>query len=162
MPAGSTVQQTYSKGNDISSNALNPNILKNNSPKANYYFHSGPNTNMTPTPVWFITAATSGFGKGIALAALAHGHKVLATGRSVSRLTDLKEAGADVYELDVTSDLETLKKTVAEAHNKYGRIDYLINSAGYILVGAVEELRFAALPPLPKPLPQINFKSSIS
>jgi NADP-dependent 3-hydroxy acid dehydrogenase YdfG len=96
---------------------------------------------MTSTPVWFITAATSGFGKGIALSALSRGHKVLATGRSFSRLTDLKEAGADVYELDVTSKQEVLDKTVAEAHSKYGRIDYLVNGAGYILVGAVEEVR---------------------
>jgi NAD(P)-dependent dehydrogenase (short-subunit alcohol dehydrogenase family) len=96
---------------------------------------------MAQSPVWFITASTSGFGKGIALAALARGHKVLATGRSLSRLGSLQDAGADVYELDVTSDFKTIEKTVAEAHKKYGRIDYLVNSAGYVLVGAVEELR---------------------
>jgi NADP-dependent 3-hydroxy acid dehydrogenase YdfG len=113
-------------------------------PSPRIYLYHHYNT-MAQTPVWFITAATSGFGKGIALTALARGHKVLATGRSLSRLADLKEAGADVYELDVTSKLDTLKQTVKEAHSKYGRIDYLVNAAGYILVGAVEECRYFPL-----------------
>jgi NADP-dependent 3-hydroxy acid dehydrogenase YdfG len=94
-------------------------------------------------PVWFITAASSGFGKEIALNALKKGHRVLATGRSLSRLGSLKDAGADIYVLDVTSDLEDIKRTVADAHAKYGRIDILVNSAGYILEAAIEEARCA-------------------
>ena len=93
------------------------------------------------SPVWFITAASSGFGKEIALNALKKGHRVLATGRSLNKLTALKEAGAETFVLDVTSSLEEITKTVAEAHAKYGRIDILVNSAGYILEAAIEEAR---------------------
>ncbi|EPE33312.1 NAD(P)-binding Rossmann-fold containing protein [Glarea lozoyensis ATCC 20868] len=93
---------------------------------------------MSP-PVWFITAASSGFGKEIALNALKKGDRVIATGRSLSKLAEVKEAGAKTYALDVTSDLNTIKKIVAEAHAKYGRLDILVNSAGYILEAAIEE-----------------------
>lgn len=95
------------------------------------------------SPVWFITAASSGFGKEIALNALKKGHRVFATGRSLSKLSSLQDAGADIYVLDVTSNLDSIKKTVAEAHSKYGRIDILVNSAGYILEAAIEEARCA-------------------
>jgi NADP-dependent 3-hydroxy acid dehydrogenase YdfG len=91
------------------------------------------------TPVWFITAASSGFGKYIALEALKRGHKVIASARSTSRIQDLKEAGADVVTLDVTSPLPDLQRIASEANNKYGYITHLVNAAGYILVGAVEE-----------------------
>jgi NADP-dependent 3-hydroxy acid dehydrogenase YdfG len=99
-----------------------------------------PTTMTSPTPpVWFITAASSGFGKYIAFEALNRGHKVIASARSVSRIADLKEAGADVIALDVTSPLPEIEKVAKEANAKYGYITHLVNAAGYILEGAVEE-----------------------
>ncbi|KAH6877679.1 hypothetical protein BKA58DRAFT_80291 [Alternaria rosae] len=92
-----------------------------------------------PTPVWFITAASSGFGKCIALEALARGHRVIASARSLSRIAELKEAGADTVVLDVTSPLEELERVAKEANDTYGYITHLANVAGYVLVGAVEE-----------------------
>lgn len=97
------------------------------------------------SPVWFITAASSGFGKEIALNALKKGHRVIATGRSLDRLTAVEEAGAEVYILDVTSPLDSIIDTVNKAHSTYGRIDILVNSAGYILEAAVEEASYVAL-----------------
>lgn len=91
------------------------------------------------SPVWFITASSSGFGKGIALAALKKGHRVVATARSTSRIADLKEAGAVTMPLDVTDSFDNIKKTVDDAAKATGQIDYLINAAGYILEGAIEE-----------------------
>lgn len=91
------------------------------------------------TPVWFITAASSGFGKYMALEALSRGHKVIATARSESRIADLKSAGADTIALDVTWPLPEIEKVAAKANAKYGYITHLVNAAGYILVGAVEE-----------------------
>lgn len=91
------------------------------------------------SPVWLITATSSGFGKAIALSALRRGHHVIATARSANKILDLKQAGAEILSLDVVSPLEDLKKAVAEAYALYGRIDILINAAGYILDGAVEE-----------------------
>jgi NADP-dependent 3-hydroxy acid dehydrogenase YdfG len=91
------------------------------------------------TPVWFITAASSGFGKHITLEALKRGHKVIATARNPAKIADLKEAGADTVALDVTAPLPELEKVAKEANDKYGYITHLVNAAGYILVGAVEE-----------------------
>ncbi|KAF2270071.1 NAD(P)-binding protein [Lojkania enalia] len=91
------------------------------------------------TPVWFITAASSGFGKYMAFEALHRGHKVIASARSTTRIQDLKDAGADIVALDVTSPLPELQKIAKEANDKYGYITHLVNAAGYILVGAVEE-----------------------
>lgn len=92
------------------------------------------------TPVWFITAASSGFGREIAFQALKHGHTVVATARNPSRIRDLADAGAHTIAFDVTAplaDIESLAKTI---FSKYGRVDYLINAAGFILEGAIEEL----------------------
>ncbi|KAJ2927828.1 hypothetical protein H1R20_g9272, partial [Candolleomyces eurysporus] len=91
--------------------------------------------------VWLITGTSTGLGKSLALAALARGDKVIATarGRSFAKLEDLKQNGAAVLELDVTSPLETLQEAAKVAVAIYGRIDVLVNNAGYILVGTVEE-----------------------
>lgn len=71
--------------------------------------------------------------------ALSRGHKVIASGRSVSRLGSLKEKGADVVTLDVTSAQAEIEKVAKDAVDKYGYISHLVNAAGYALVGAVEE-----------------------
>ncbi|KAH7903354.1 hypothetical protein BJ138DRAFT_160743 [Hygrophoropsis aurantiaca] len=91
--------------------------------------------------VWLITGTSSGIGRELALAALKRGDKVIATarGRSVSKLGDLEGRGASVLELDVTAPLEDLQQIAEAASKIYNRIDVLVNNAGYIHVGAVEE-----------------------
>jgi len=89
--------------------------------------------------VWFITAASSGFGQAIAREALKRGQKVIATARQSSKLTELKAAGAVVMDLDVTSNEKTLDSKFAEANAIYGKITHVVNCAGYILEGAIEE-----------------------
>lgn len=96
--------------------------------------------------VWFITGASSGFGKSIALEALRRGHKVIASARSATKLGELKEAGAIVMDVDVTSNDETLASKLAEANSAYGKITHVVNAAGYILEGAVEETRYVCRP----------------
>ncbi|KAI5814559.1 3-oxoacyl-reductase [Pyronema omphalodes] len=96
-------------------------------------------TNTTAFKVWLITACSSGFGREMTLAALARGDKVIATARDPKKLSELAERGATTMALDVTSSDEVLKGVIAEAVNVYGRIDVLVNNAGYILQGAVEE-----------------------
>ena len=91
------------------------------------------------TPVWFITASSSGFGKFIALDALRRGHTVIATARSTAKILDLKDQGATTIALDVTDSLDNLKKIIASVIEQFGRIDHLVNAAGYILEGALEE-----------------------
>ncbi|KAG6815785.1 hypothetical protein H0H87_011378 [Tephrocybe sp. NHM501043] len=91
--------------------------------------------------VWLITGTSTGLGRDLTLAALKRGDKVIATARarSLSKLDDLKVRGADTIELDVTAPLEVLQKIAKEAVAIYGQVDVIVNNAGYILVGAIEE-----------------------
>lgn len=91
--------------------------------------------------VWFITGCSTGFGRELVLQALKRGDKVIATARNVSKLADLEASGAKTLALDVTVDLESLKKTAATAYAFYDRIDILVNNAGYVSSGSVEETR---------------------
>lgn len=91
--------------------------------------------------VWFITGASRGFGRVWAEAALKRGDKVAATARAVASIADFKEKyGENVLalELDVTKPSQ-VKQAVAEAHAHFGRIDIVLNNAGYSLVGTIEE-----------------------
>jgi NAD(P)-dependent dehydrogenase (short-subunit alcohol dehydrogenase family) len=92
--------------------------------------------------VWFITGVSRGFGRLWALAALERGDRVAATARDTSTLTDLQQRFGDALlplELDVT-DREAGFARVAEAHSHFGRIDVVLNNAGYGQFGFVEEL----------------------
>ncbi|KAF5340171.1 hypothetical protein D9758_014998 [Tetrapyrgos nigripes] len=91
--------------------------------------------------VWVITGTSSGLGHDLTLAALARGDKVIATARarSIGTLDDLNAKGADTLELDVTAPLDTLKEVAKKAVEIHGRVDVVVNSAGYILAGALEE-----------------------
>ncbi|KAG5735327.1 hypothetical protein E4T56_gene11047 [Termitomyces sp. T112] len=91
--------------------------------------------------VWLITGTSSGLGRELVVAALKRGDKVIATARerSLDRLDDLKIKGADILELDVTDTLEDLREVARQAVELHGRVDVLINNAGYLLVGAIEE-----------------------
>ena len=91
--------------------------------------------------VWFITGCSTGFGRELVLAALSRGDKVIATARNTAKLESLKEAGADTMPLDVTASLDDLKKSSEKAHSLHGRIDVLVNNAGYAMEGTLEELR---------------------
>lgn len=99
-----------------------------------------PNTSKSDK-VWFITGASRGFGRVWADAALKRGDKVAATARSLDSIADLKEKyGSNVLtlELDVTK-TEQVNSAVAQAHAHFGRLDIVLNNAGYSLVGTIEE-----------------------
>ncbi len=91
--------------------------------------------------VWFITGASRGFGKIWAIAALKRGDKVAATARKLASIGELNETfGANVLtlELDVTNK-EQVQTAITQAHEHFGRIDIVVNNAGYSLVGTIEE-----------------------
>lgn len=92
-----------------------------------------------PQKVWLITGCSSGFGAALVREALSRGDAVIATARNPAKLSDLKDSGAATIALDVTKPLPELKKIAEDALNIYGRIDYLINNAGYNQVGGLEE-----------------------
>jgi NAD(P)-dependent dehydrogenase (short-subunit alcohol dehydrogenase family) len=89
--------------------------------------------------VWLITGASSGFGRAIADAALERGDAVVATARRTEALSDLEGVErARVASLDVT-DAGQREAVIADALERFGRIDVLVNNAGRTQVGAVEE-----------------------
>ena len=91
--------------------------------------------------VWFITGASRGFGRVWADAALKRGDKVAATARTLASIAGLKEKyGANVLtlEMDVTRP-DQVKTAIEQAHAHFGRLDVVLNNAGYSLVGTIEE-----------------------
>jgi NAD(P)-dependent dehydrogenase (short-subunit alcohol dehydrogenase family) len=92
--------------------------------------------------VWFITGTSRGFGREWTIAALQRGDKVAATARDTATLSDLAAQYGDSLlpiALDVT-DREADFAAVAQAHKHFGRLDIVINNAGYGQFGFIEEL----------------------
>ena len=91
---------------------------------------------------WFITGASRGFGREWTIAALERGDSVAATARDTATLKDLAERFGDrilPIRLDVT-DRDADFAAVAAAHEHFGRLDVVVNNAGYGQFGLVEEL----------------------
>ena len=91
---------------------------------------------------WFITGTSSGFGRGLTEKLLARGDRVAATVRKAAALADLKARYGDrlcVVTLDVT-DTQGVRREVDQVFAKMGRIDVIVNNAGYGLFGAAEEV----------------------
>ncbi|KAJ7644915.1 putative short-chain oxidoreductase [Roridomyces roridus] len=93
----------------------------------------------THQPVVLITGCSTGLGRELSLAALSSGLRVIATARRPQTLKTLEEGGAKTLKLDVTSTSQDLAVFAAEAIALYGQVDVLINNAGYLQGGAVEE-----------------------
>ena len=92
--------------------------------------------------VWFITGTSRGFGRIWAEAALGRGDKVAATARNIGTLTDLVEHYGDnvlPITLDVT-DKSAVEQAVKAAHAHFGRLDVVVNNAGYGLFAMTEEV----------------------
>src|SRR5450755_2057994 len=91
--------------------------------------------------VWMITGSSRGLGLAITEAALAAGHRVVATARNADSLKDLKKTYGDrvaTIELDVTSETGAAK-AVQSAIDQFGRLDVLVNNAGYGNINSIEE-----------------------
>ncbi|EDM37933.1 putative short-chain dehydrogenase/oxidoreductase [Pedobacter sp. BAL39] len=96
---------------------------------------------MSEQKVWFITGAGRGMGTDITKAALAAGHKVVATGRNTDNVAQaLGESDSLlIVKLDVTSTTDA-RAAVTAALDKFGRIDVLVNNAANFIAGFFEEL----------------------
>lgn len=94
------------------------------------------------TPVWLITGCSRGLGRALAARVLAQGHRVVATARQPATLAEFaaaNPASCRRLALDVTSPGQ-VAAVVAQAAQAFGRLDVVVNNAGYGLVGALEEL----------------------
>ena len=92
--------------------------------------------------VWFITGSSRGLGRALTEVVLAAGHLVVATARKPERLADLSKVYGDrirTAKLDVTSPVDA-KEAVTLAKQAFGRIDVVVNNAGYGFTGAFEEM----------------------
>jgi NAD(P)-dependent dehydrogenase (short-subunit alcohol dehydrogenase family) len=91
--------------------------------------------------VWFITGAGRGMGLDIAKAALAAGHKVVATGRKPEKVARAVGQSADllVVKLDVTNPADAAAAVEATIH-RFGRVDVIVNNAASFYAGYFEEL----------------------
>lgn len=97
----------------------------------------------TNSKVWLITGCSSGLGRQLVSAVLARGDKVVATARRLSSIDDLPHSSnLKRLELDVTSAEEVLRQIVQDASNSFGTIDVLVNNAGYVASGVIEELGY--------------------
>jgi NAD(P)-dependent dehydrogenase (short-subunit alcohol dehydrogenase family) len=90
--------------------------------------------------IWFITGSSRGLGRTLTEAVLAHGGRVVATARQPEQLASLADQyGANILPLalDVTN-AEQIKQVVAEAVAHFGRLDVVVNNAGFGITGAAE------------------------
>ncbi|GAA3235180.1 SDR family NAD(P)-dependent oxidoreductase [Nonomuraea helvata] len=92
--------------------------------------------------VWFVTGSSRGLGRNFVEAALSRGDKVAATARNAGSLDELVAAYGDAVlplELDV-ADKAAVFESVKRAKEHFGRLDVIVNNAGYAQIGAIEEL----------------------
>jgi NAD(P)-dependent dehydrogenase (short-subunit alcohol dehydrogenase family) len=104
---------------------------------------SDPISTSPPQKVWFLTGASTGFGRQLTEQLLADGAHVVATARHPDKLRDLTPrypATLQVLTLDVTRQ-KTVDGAIADVLAHFGRIDVLVNNAGYGMAGAIEETR---------------------
>lgn len=96
------------------------------------------------SPVWLITGASNGFGFGMCLHVLSAGHQVIGSVRSktkaASAVEQIEKAGGSVIELDMTES----QASIASKVHALGRIDYLINVAGYSILAACEDITYVS------------------
>jgi NAD(P)-dependent dehydrogenase (short-subunit alcohol dehydrogenase family) len=99
--------------------------------------------NTASSPVAFVTGASSGIGRDIALRLLSEGYIVYAAARRAERLVEIVSKGGVALRLDVTDD-DSCVAAVERIVTESGRIDVLVNAAGYGQYGALEDVPLAA------------------
>jgi NAD(P)-dependent dehydrogenase (short-subunit alcohol dehydrogenase family) len=110
-------------------------------------------TNSTKTQeqkVWFITGASTGFGRLLAKEVLKAGGRVIATARKMEQIAELARLYPDTartFALDVTKPAQ-IEAVAADAISAFGRIDVLVNNAGYGIAGGIEEATEAEFMPI--------------
>lgn len=97
--------------------------------------------NTESSPVWFITGCSTGLGRALAEAVLKHGHRAVVTARNPAQIQDIVARYPQTSlaaQLDVAN-FSQVKLAITAAEKAFGRIDVLVNNAGYGYLAAVEE-----------------------
>lgn len=136
--------------------------------------HNLKRKKMKTQKVWFVTGASKGLGLSLVKLLLKTGHKVAATSRSVDSLVKAVGNNTDAFlplAVNLVSE-DSVSEAIAKTISTFGRIDVLVNNAGYGLVGGIEELSdaearsnfdvnvFGALNVIRKALPQMRSQQS--
>lgn len=142
-----TIQTIYNPDDPQKANLVTFNRQKTHFP----VLLSDPNM---PQLTWLVTGCSSGFGEAFVHGILARGDRVIATGRQAdTKLSHLKTTGASMLELDVTAPQAEIDAKIDEALRIYGSgIDVVVNNAGYMQSGFVEEMTFVV-----ESLPRLHF-----
>ena len=93
----------------------------------------------TQNKVILVTGASSGIGHATALTLIAAGHTVYGAARRVERMADLEAAGGHAVAMDITETAQ-VSDCIARILSEQGRIDVLVNNAGYAVYGSVEDV----------------------
>jgi len=96
---------------------------------------------MSKSKTILVTGASSGIGKATALKLIKEGHKVYGTARRLNKMEDLIQNGGCAYQMDVTNH-DQVKEVTQKIIQENGKIDVLINNAGYAVYGPVEEISY--------------------
>ncbi|BAY73769.1 short-chain dehydrogenase/reductase SDR [Nostoc linckia NIES-25] len=99
-------------------------------------------SSMIKRRIWFITGSSKGLGRALAETVLEQGDTVVLTARNPELIKDLAARFPEhtlALQLDVTK-REEVQEAVKQAISKFGRIDVLVNNAGYGILGAIEEV----------------------
>ncbi len=97
---------------------------------------------MDNTKIWFITGASKGMGLALTKLLLSKGEKVVAASRSLADLQKSIDGNNDNFlplQLDITSDAD-VKSAMKQSIDKFGKLNVVVNNAGYSLVGSLEEV----------------------
>ena len=99
---------------------------------------------MAASKTWLITGASSGLGASLAIAALKSGHRVIGTTRNPTKAAqsypDVERLGGKWRSLDVNVPEAT--KTVQDIVEEAGRVDVVVNNAGYSILGGIEDMTY--------------------
>ncbi|KAK3396811.1 hypothetical protein B0T20DRAFT_356544 [Sordaria brevicollis] len=125
----------------------NAGFISSSNPVSTPTLNMGGDNTQPNQLVWLITGCSSGFGAEFVRQLLSSGDLVIATARNTAKLSHLQEIPhsenqLSLFQLDVTHSQESLNATVAEAIKVHGRIDVLINNAGYVAFGGWEDLGY--------------------
>ena len=94
------------------------------------------------SPVWFITGASNGFGLSLSIKVAKAGHNVIAAMRnpqkSAEAVKQIEAVGGKIFQLDMTESQASITTKMNKAESIFGSIDYLINNAGYSVLGPLE------------------------
>lgn len=102
---------------------------------------------MSSPRVWHISGANTGLGLELALKAIAEGDRVIAAVRSPHKVPDtLKREEVKVLQFDLAWSQDQMDAYAKEAFEAFGKIDVLVNNAGYAYMGAIEESEYVLCP----------------